>query len=436
MSTTCQKNLSIKINSVFSCPGNQSVELTASSPTSLVRAIQESNSPYYCQRISHAFGKDDNVICDFGDDGLTGALDTYLYCLVNGQATGAGTNNTIVVGGKTWTTDCFATMDIYITDGTGSGYAGSVFSNTGNVLTIDPPLGVATDSTTKFSIVIDEDDDGGAGANSQLDITAPTSETYTFEGTTFSRNVIGKVEMKFTCPLVADFDWTPHCGGTVGVTNFAFTDQTTGHPTSWEWDFGDGSAHAVTQNTSHQYAATDLTAYPSMCGSRTVILTVHRGVLTATKTDTLEVKRKIQIKNYVAGYFTLGAQAVACSNTAIAAWDGTFPPWTSCSPCAWLARNVNIEGKLLDIAVVRADSACCMPGQPVPPFGPLGFIIYFGCGGSLFNYCDGQYDYSTSPIGSNNPSGIYTLRTNLNKGACGFADYVNNPLTVEIEYVP
>ena len=34
-----------------------------------------------------------------------------------------------------------------------------------------------------------------------------------------------------------------------------FTDQSTGSPTSWDWDFGDGSAHDTSQNTSHVYAS-------------------------------------------------------------------------------------------------------------------------------------------------------------------------------------
>jgi len=45
-----------------------------------------------------------------------------------------------------------------------------------------------------------------------------------------------------------------------------FTDTSTGAPTSWDWDFGDNSAHATAQNPSHTYAT---------AGTYTVKLTVR-----------------------------------------------------------------------------------------------------------------------------------------------------------------
>jgi gliding motility-associated-like protein len=59
----------------------------------------------------------------------------------------------------------------------------------------------------------------------------------------------------------------------------AFTDQTTGTPTSWNWNFGDASANGLTQNPSHTYAtagsynATLIVASGSGC-SDTIINTV------------------------------------------------------------------------------------------------------------------------------------------------------------------
>jgi gliding motility-associated-like protein len=50
---------------------------------------------------------------------------------------------------------------------------------------------------------------------------------------------------------VAAFNSTTVCFG----QSTAFTDQTTGSPTGWAWDFGDASAVASTQNPTHSYTA-------------------------------------------------------------------------------------------------------------------------------------------------------------------------------------
>jgi PKD repeat protein len=52
---------------------------------------------------------------------------------------------------------------------------------------------------------------------------------------------------------VADFS-ADVTSGTAPLT-VQFTDLSTNAPTSWDWDYGDGSAHGTMQNPSHQYAA-------------------------------------------------------------------------------------------------------------------------------------------------------------------------------------
>lgn len=80
-------------------------------------------------------------------------------------------------------------------------------------------------------------------------------------------------------PLVAGFSGAP-TSGTAPLT-VSFTDQSTGGPTSWVWDFGDGQQSAV-QNPSHIYASP---------GTYTVSLTVSNasGQNTATKSTYITV---------------------------------------------------------------------------------------------------------------------------------------------------
>jgi len=58
-----------------------------------------------------------------------------------------------------------------------------------------------------------------------------------------------------------------------------FTDLSTGSPTSWDWDFGDGVGTSILQNPQYTYAD------PGK-GSYTVTLTVGDGVSTSTETKT------------------------------------------------------------------------------------------------------------------------------------------------------
>jgi PKD repeat protein len=76
-------------------------------------------------------------------------------------------------------------------------------------------------------------------------------------------------------PLTADFTASPTSGPTPFTTTF--TDTTIGSPTSWSWDFGDGTTSTL-QNPSHTYATP---------GKYTVTLTVGgAGGATSTKTRT------------------------------------------------------------------------------------------------------------------------------------------------------
>jgi PKD repeat protein len=62
---------------------------------------------------------------------------------------------------------------------------------------------------------------------------------------------MGAYETESLTPIVPDFS----ADITTGPANLtvAFTDLTTGEPTSWDWDFGDGTSHSTSQNPTHIY---------------------------------------------------------------------------------------------------------------------------------------------------------------------------------------
>jgi PKD repeat protein len=124
--------------------------------------------------------------------------------------------------------------------------------------TINLPGSVVQNQPLRLRIVSD------AGGNNPQPCTSPMSgqvEDYTV--------VVGPN----TSPPVPDFTSNYVPGGCINPVQF--TDLSTGAPTSWEWDFGDGSAFSTLQNPSHQYLAT---------GIYTVRLTVTNNIGPASVT--------------------------------------------------------------------------------------------------------------------------------------------------------
>ena len=76
---------------------------------------------------------------------------------------------------------------------------------------------------------------------------------------------------------------TPTSG--CGFLSVSFQDQSTGNPTSWDWDFGDGTTHSTLQHPTHVYATN---------GTYTVKLKVTNanGNNTFTRTNYIVVHKK------------------------------------------------------------------------------------------------------------------------------------------------
>jgi PKD repeat protein len=106
--------------------------------------------------------------------------------------------------------------------------------------------------------------DGSAGSTERNPVHGyAESGTYTVELTVANASGTSSVSqfVDVPGPLEASFEFSIN-----GLT-VLFTDTSTGSPTAWQWDFGDG-ASSTAQNPSHAYTA---------AGSYTVTLTVRRG---------------------------------------------------------------------------------------------------------------------------------------------------------------
>lgn len=425
---SCNKTFSLEVTApVVTCPESQVGELTVASDRSKVIELQLATSPHYCLHGDYTGVKGDYVLINAGDPGLTGALDTYLVALYKGSAT-AGTANNITDSTKNWTPNCFAGMQLYFTDGTGAGGSVTIASNTATTMAFTAPYGPGTDNTTKYAVLCNYDDDSGPGANSKIEFVLPTNGTYTFEGSTYTAGVTGPYEIDFDCTVLANFSNDPVYGSFTFDT-FNFTDMTYGNPTSWDWDFGDGTPVVHDQNPSHIFPSTDMTYVPNViCGRRGVTLTAHKGVKSNSITIDVWVMPKIRIKSYNDTYFTLDASGAACGAGGDA-WDGSLEPSLT-APCQWEARNVSVNGKAMDICLRRTDLTtefCCVDG-----LGSKGFTLSFKCAGD-WACCFTQYRIVST---SNNPVGVYALRT-APEGACGpGTGFMSAPATLEIEWVP
>ncbi len=134
-------------------------------------------------------------------------------------------------------------------------------------------------------------------------ISGATSETYTISAATNVGDIYGeyycqtdqgdsrKINLQVgSVALAANFS-ADKTSGTAPLT-VQFTDASTGNPTSWSWDFGDGST-STEQSPKHTY---------NNAGTYTVILTVSNGTNsdTGTKTDYITITGNINYDTWEA----------------------------------------------------------------------------------------------------------------------------------------
>ncbi len=111
--------------------------------------------------------------------------------------------------------------------------------------------------------------------------------------------------------MAANFTATP-TSGSADLT-VSFTDTSIGAPTSWDWDFGDGSAHSIVQNPSHLYTIVGIY-------SVTLIATNALGSNTLIRSNYITVN---MLANFTATPTTVCVnQAVYFTDTSIGAPTG------------------------------------------------------------------------------------------------------------------
>jgi len=192
------------------------------------------------------------------------------------------------------------TVTLTVTNAKGS----NTVTETDYIKVISKPVSNFTSSVTSgkapLSVVFTDTSTGTAsswiwefGDGSKSFVQNPThkyskSGTYTVSLTVKNAagsNTVTKTEhIKVITKPVAEFSATP-TSGKMPLT-VAFTDISTGSPTKWKWNFGDGASSTI-QNPKHKY---------SKAGSYTVTLTATNAAGSSTTTKTNYIKVTVNTK--------------------------------------------------------------------------------------------------------------------------------------------
>ncbi len=131
----------------------------------------------------------------------------------------------------------------------------SVINATTSTVTAIIPLGygvggVAVNPDGSTIYVYNNPDDGNDGRISVIDATTNEVNATIPIGLWWNQGVVIGQEIVETMP-VADFSANNSTG--VAPLSVQFTNNSTGFPSEWEWNFGDGTANNTTVNTTHVY---------------------------------------------------------------------------------------------------------------------------------------------------------------------------------------
>ena len=227
---------------------------------------------------------------------------------------GVGTFTVILTATNTWGSDG-ETKTNYITVGVGPVAA---FSANDTTPAVDQTV-LLTDASTGATSWSWNFGDGSPASNLQNPTHAyDAAGTYTVVQS--ATNIYGNdLETKTNyitvgIPPTAAFSGTPLIGPV--PLEVTFTDASTHSPTSWDWDYGDGSPHGTTQNPAHTY---------SVAGSYTV-------VLNSTNTYGSDLETKVA---YVDAGTAPTAAFTVNSQTAAAGVALSFTDTSTGTPTAW-----------------------------------------------------------------------------------------------------